>query len=72
MQTVSKRQKICKGNHDTIPTRQAATVGMGERYLKNHERVAKSFPKHGKSAKNLSLTMFCTSMELTATAKTEH
>lgn len=28
--------KMCKGNHDDIPTRQAATIGMGERYLKSY------------------------------------
>lgn len=26
--------KMCRGNHDAIPVRQAATVGIGERYLK--------------------------------------
>lgn len=30
--------KMCKGNHDAIPERQAATVGIGSRYLKTfHE-----------------------------------
>lgn len=27
--------KMCKGNHDDIPARQAATVGIGDRYLKS-------------------------------------
>jgi predicted phosphodiesterase len=33
-----RKVKMCRGNHDERPVRQAATVGMGERYLKNiHE-----------------------------------
>jgi len=31
--------KMCKGNHDTIPVRQAATVGIGERFLKSFSEV---------------------------------
>lgn len=28
--------KMCKGNHDEIPKRQAATIGIGDRYLKSY------------------------------------
>lgn len=31
--------KLCKGNHDDIPKRQAASVGIGERYLKTFSEV---------------------------------
>lgn len=31
--------KLCKGNHDAIPIRQAATVGIGERYLKSFSEL---------------------------------
>jgi hypothetical protein len=31
--------KMCKGNHDAIPYRQAATVGIGERYLKTFSEL---------------------------------
>lgn len=33
------RVSMCKGNHDTIPIRQAATIGMGERYLKPYHSL---------------------------------
>lgn len=33
--------KMCKGNHDAIPARQAATVGIGERYLKTFSELLK-------------------------------
>lgn len=33
--------RMCKGNHDAIPTRQAATIGMGERYLKDFHELLK-------------------------------
>ena len=31
--------RMCKGNHDAIPVRQAATVGIGERYLKSYSEL---------------------------------
>lgn len=31
--------KMCKGNHDLIPERQAATVGIGSRYLKSFSEL---------------------------------
>ena len=31
--------KMCKGNHDAIPVRQAASVGIGERYLKSFSEL---------------------------------
>jgi predicted phosphodiesterase len=31
--------KLCKGNHDEIPTRQAATIGLGSRYLKSFSEL---------------------------------
>lgn len=31
--------KMCRGNHDRIPVRQAATVGLGERFLKSYAEV---------------------------------
>lgn len=31
--------KMCRGNHDAIPVRQAATVGIGERYLKSFSEL---------------------------------
>lgn len=31
--------KMCKGNHDAIPYRQAAAVGIGERYLKTFSEL---------------------------------
>ena len=31
--------RMCKGNHDAIPARQAATVGIGERYLKSYSEL---------------------------------
>ena len=33
--------KMCRGNHDAIPVRQAATVGIGERYLKSFSELLK-------------------------------
>lgn len=30
---------ICIGNHDSIPTRQAATIGIGSRYLKSQNEL---------------------------------
>lgn len=33
------KAKLCKGNHDRIPVRQAATVGIGERFLKSYADV---------------------------------
>ena len=33
------KAKMCIGNHDTIITRQAATVGIGERFLKSYSEV---------------------------------
>lgn len=33
------KAKMCQGNHDTIPLRQAATVGIGERFLKSFSEV---------------------------------
>ena len=33
------RAKMCIGNHDTIPVRQAATVGIGQRFLKSYSEV---------------------------------
>lgn len=33
------KAKMCRGNHDTIPVRQAATVGIGERFLKSFTEV---------------------------------
>lgn len=35
------KAKMCIGNHDTIPIRQAATVGIGERFLKSYSEVLK-------------------------------
>ena len=37
--------KMCRGNHDAIPVRQAATVGIGERYLKSFSELLK-LPKN--------------------------
>lgn len=31
--------RMCIGNHDTIPVRQAATVGLGERFLKPYSEL---------------------------------
>lgn len=31
--------RLCKGNHDDIPARQAATLGIGERYLKSFSQL---------------------------------
>lgn len=31
--------KMCRGNHDAIPARQAASVGIGERYLKSFSEL---------------------------------
>lgn len=31
--------RMCRGNHDDIPSRQAATVGIGERYLKSFSEL---------------------------------
>lgn len=31
--------KLCRGNHDDIPIRQAATLGIGERYLKSFSEL---------------------------------
>ena len=31
--------RMCKGNHDAFPVRQAATVGIGERYLKSYSEL---------------------------------
>lgn len=31
--------KMCKGNHDTIPIRQAATINMGDRFLKSYSEL---------------------------------
>ena len=31
--------KMCKGNHDDIPERQAATAGIGKRYLKSFSEL---------------------------------
>lgn len=31
--------KMCKGNHDDIPARQAATIGIGDRYLKSFSEL---------------------------------
>ena len=33
------KAKMCYGNHDTIPVRQAATVGIGKRFLKSFQEV---------------------------------
>lgn len=33
--------KLCLGNHDAIPARQAASVGIGQRYLKSFSEVLK-------------------------------
>ena len=33
------KAKMCKGNHDAIPVRQAATVGLGQRFLKSFAEV---------------------------------
>ena len=33
------RTKMCRGNHDAIPVRQAASVGIGERYLKSFSEL---------------------------------
>ena len=35
------KAKMCQGNHDTIPVRQAATIGIGERFLKSYSEVLK-------------------------------
>lgn len=36
---VFQNVKMCRGNHDAIPVRQAAAVGIGERYLKPFSEV---------------------------------